>query len=81
MTGRELIIYILENKLEDVEIPIPVPEVVTIEEAAKELDVGTNTIKSYCTLRTLDWIGIPDRQFIMKNDKYMQMLRTKRGCY
>ena len=81
MTGRELIIYILENKLEDVEIPIQVPEVVTIEEAAKELDVGTSTIKGYCTLRTLDWIGIPDRQFILKNDKYMQMLRTKRGCY
>lgn len=81
MTGRELIIYILENNLEDVEIPISTFEITTIEDAAKDFDVGINTIKSYCILGTLDRIQIQDSYFILKNCKYAKMISTKRGCY
>lgn len=50
MTGRELIIYIMANHLED-ELIFKDGRLVgfmTVEEAAVKFDVGTGTIRTWC---------------------------------
>lgn len=50
MTGRELIIYILENGLENTDVSeliFDTPAFLTIHEAARKFDVGLATIHTW----------------------------------
>ena len=66
MTGRDLIIYILKNNLEDK----PVFEngkllgFLTIDEAAFKFGVGPATIKVWYTLKVLEGIEIGEEIYI-----------------
>lgn len=70
MTGRDLIIYILENHLEDV--PVITENGVILgfmdeTEAAAKFTVGPQTIRAWIRLNMLDAIKINDRYYIPKN--------------
>lgn len=66
MTGRELIIYILNNNLEDE----PVYEngrlfgFMTVEQAAAKMGVGPEAIKVWVRLGRLSCVTIGDTMFI-----------------
>lgn len=66
MTGRDLIVYILQNNLEDT----PVFEdgrflgFITEQEAAIKFNVGTATIRSWVDLKLLKGIKIGDTLYI-----------------
>lgn len=71
MTGRDLILYILENKLEDEPV---VKDGIFIglmsdEEAAVKFDVGVSTIRVYHTLKMLDGIEIMGKLYFLRNAK------------
>lgn len=71
MLGRDLIIYILQNNLED----SPVFEdgkilgFLTDEEAAVKFGVGSATVKIWVELDMLDGVKIGDRLYIPANAK------------
>lgn len=69
MTGRELIIYILENNLEDVSIIENGKFVgfMTVEEAAEKFDVGTSTVIAWITRGLLKSVTIYDNVYIPSN--------------
>lgn len=62
MTGRDLIIYILNNKLEDQ--PIfhngRLIGFMTVDEVAATLGVGRATVYAMCTMNQIDHICIGD---------------------
>lgn len=71
MTGRDLILYILENNLENESV---VKDGIFIglmseEEAAAKFDVGVSTIRVYNTLKMLDGIEINGRLYFLRNAK------------
>lgn len=71
MTGRDLILYILENNLENEPV---VKDGIFIglmseEEAAAKFDVGVSTIRVYNTLKMLDGIEINGRMYFLRNAK------------
>ena len=71
MTGRDLILYILENNLENEPV---VKDGIFIglmseEEAAVKFDVGVSTIRVYNTLGMLDGIKINGRLYFLRNAK------------
>ena len=70
MTGRELIIYILENHLEDEEVFNNGSFVgfLTIEEAADKANVGVATIKTLINMGKLKHIRIGNLYFIADNE-------------
>lgn len=76
MTGRELIIYILENHLEEIDISKCFDEnvndlgVVLIEDAAVDCGVGKATLITWCARDYLDFITINGKTYILKNKKY-----------
>ena len=61
MTGRELIIYILENRLEDKKISW----FMTVEEAAVKFKVGVETVKVWYSLGFISGITIGDTIYIL----------------
>lgn len=69
MTGRELIVYILENGLEDE----PVFEngkfigFVTAEQAAVKKHVGVATIEAWIDLRIVDGVDVKAGTYIPAN--------------
>lgn len=69
MTGRELIIYILSNDLEDEPIFKDGKLIghITIEEAAVKLDVGIETVKALIKQDRLDYICIGQTCFIKED--------------
>lgn len=69
MTGRELIIYILENGLEDEPIfkdgkPIGY---LNVNEVAEQLNVGMSTVGAWAMLGKIDYILIGGKMFIPGN--------------
>ncbi len=71
MTGRDLILYILENNLENESV---VKDGIFIglmseEEAAAKFGVGVSTIGVYHTLKMLDGIEINGRLYFLRNAK------------
>ena len=76
MTGKELIIYILENNLENEEFSKCFTEtpdnfnLIRADKAAAECDVGIATVTAWCTSRFLDYIIINGITYIFKNQKY-----------
>lgn len=65
MTGRELMLYILQNKLED-EIII---ETMSVEEAAVLYGVGLATIRAWWELGLLDGFDIGGCLYLFKGLK------------
>lgn len=69
MTGKDLIIYILENNLEN-EVVIKDGVFLwfmTEEEAAVKFNVGVSTIKAWYACGMLSGTKIVDRIYFMKN--------------
>ena len=69
MTGKELILYILENDLENEDI---IKDGVFIwlmdeKEAAVKFDVGVATIRSWYVYGLLDGTKIGDRLYFLRN--------------
>lgn len=71
MTGRELIIYILQNNLED-EVLLDEDKdlsLMTEEEAAVKYDVGVPTIKAYQELGFLKGVKSNNSLYFLKTVK------------
>ena len=66
MTGRDLIIYILSNGLEDEPIfkDGKIPGFLTVEEAAVKMNVGTGTVKTMIRIHAIDYIHIGETFYI-----------------
>lgn len=62
MTGRELIIHILSNGLEDADIS---ELFITEEEAAVKLNVGIATVKTWASLGLIHHIVIDGKTYIL----------------
>ena len=69
MTGRELIVYILQNGLEDVDVFMDGKFVgfATAEEAAAKKQVGVATIQAWMELGYLDGVTIKPGVYIPVN--------------
>lgn len=69
MTGREMIIYIMQNNLED-EIVLKdgfFTGFIDENEAAVKLGVGVETIKAWCALNWLSGIKIGEKLYFRKD--------------
>lgn len=66
MTGRDLIILILNNRLEDVVVfdDFRVLGLYTIEEAAVKLHIGVESIKAQCSIDAIRHLEIGDKTYI-----------------
>lgn len=68
MTGKELIMYILQNNLEnEVVIENGMFVLMSEEEAAIRFDVGISTIKAWYTCGMLSGTKIGDRLYFLRN--------------
>jgi hypothetical protein len=69
MTGKELILYILQNNLEDTVVLDGTFFVgfMTVEEAAVKFNVGPETIKAWYVCRMLDGTKIGDSLYFRKD--------------
>lgn len=67
MTGRDLIIYILENGLEDQELFVDgvIPLFITAEEAAVKWKCGTATVKAMIEINKVKGSKIGDRYYVL----------------
>lgn len=70
MTGRDLILYILNNHLEDSEVSKDgrLFDFLTIEEAAKKFNVTTTTIEVWLRLGTLSHIKLGENLYLIPNE-------------
>lgn len=71
MTGRDLILYILNNKLENTEVNNDdgrVLDFITVEEAAAKFNVTTTTIMAWINLGTLRYIEFGKNNYMILND-------------
>ena len=71
MTGRELIMYILENHLEDEEIYKDgnLVGLMTLYEAAEKWNTGVNTVYTWVTLNKIKYVRINNVIYIPTNTK------------
>lgn len=69
MTGRELIIFILENNLEDVSIfdGDTLPGLMTLDEAAVKWHSGRNTLKALFEMGKIPGVIIDEKIYIHKS--------------
>lgn len=69
MTGKELIIYILQNNLEDTEVLTDNGFTIFMneQEAAAKFGVGVETVRSWYLMNMLPGIRMADSIFIVKN--------------
>lgn len=67
MTGKELILHILQNNLEDEQISFEngFLDFITVNEAAVKYDVGPETVKIWFTLGIIDGIRIGETVYIL----------------
>ena len=81
MTGKEMIMYILENNLENEDIfkNGTFLGAMSIEESAIRLHVGTAVIKAWVNLGFLDGITINGFMRILPNNKYIALLNNVSG--
>lgn len=81
LTGRDLIIYILENGLENepvVKDGTPIG-FLTIDDVAKRLSFGSAAVRAQITLGTIESVTIGGRQYIPANFKIENKNRDKQG--
>lgn len=76
MTGRDLIIYILSNRLEDEPIfkDGKVLGFMTEVEAASKFNVGIATIKVWCDCDIIDHVSIGNALYIPVNAEFHKKL-------
>lgn len=69
MTGKELILYILQNNLEDTVVLNGAIFVgfMTVEEAAVKFNVGTATVKAWYDCRMIEGTKIGDTLYFRKD--------------
>lgn len=68
MTGRDLIIYILQNNLENVSITdANFLNLITVEQAAVKFNVGVETVKIWHVCGVIQGIRIGDELYILAN--------------
>lgn len=81
MTGRELIIYILANKLEDEQIfqDGHVVGFLTVEELAVKLQVGPSTVKAWIDHGSLNYVKCGDTIYIPNDFKTEFVTKITRG--
>lgn len=81
MTGRDLIIYILENHLEDEELfkDGKLPGLMTYEEAAVKFDVGKETIIAWVKNRYLKAVTIYGNHYIPENAELNYIITMAKG--
>lgn len=81
MTGRDLIIYILENHLEDEELfkDGKLPGLMTYEEAAVKFDVGKETIIAWVKNRYLKAVTIYGNHYIPENAELSYVITMAKG--
>ena len=77
MTGRELIIYILENNLEDTDMST-MPWLETMEEAAVRLGVGIATVDAWYKLKRIKGIVIGETTYILRGAEPMLVERGEK---
>ena len=65
MTGRELIIYILQNNLEDK----VVIDTESVEEVALYYGVGISTVKAWYEMGQIDGIKINDTLYLFRTPR------------
>lgn len=76
MTGREIIIYILENSLENVEM-IPKEDLIEltlslipIEEVASMTNLGEASVRTWADTGYLDTVVKNGKTYVVRNDKF-----------
>lgn len=71
MTGRELIVYILENGLENDDIfkDGGIVGFIPVEKAAVKWGVGNQTVYAFILSDVIDWIQIGDTLMVRDSDK------------
>ena len=78
MTGRELIIFIMENGLEDSKLfedATPGAGFHSLIDAAHKFDVGESTIKVWCERNLIPSIKIGDTYYVPKSAKRPNLFR------
>lgn len=78
MTGRELIIYILKNNMEDTEIFSEgfSPLFITTEEAAKKWECGPATIKTLIELKKIKGFKYENMYYVLYDQPNPFLERT-----
>ena len=71
MTGKELILYILQHNLENEQISFEngFLDFITVKDAAVKYNVGPETVKIWFTLGVIDGIRIGDEVYILPDAK------------
>lgn len=71
MTGKELILYILQNNLEDEQISFEngFLDFITVNEAAAKYEVGPETVRIWFALKIIDGVQIGNEVYILPNAK------------
>lgn len=71
MTGRDLIVYILQNHLEDSQISLDggFMNLLNVHEAAAKYEVGEATIKAWFVLGTIDGLMVGNDLYVIPNKK------------
>lgn len=69
MTGRDLIVFILTNHLEDADIFADgkIPGLLTMQEYAVKMNVGPETVHVWTMRGMLDYVVVYDRIYIPAN--------------
>lgn len=67
MKGRDLIIYILENHLEDVDVLSDLKNLglYSVEEVAALNNVGKATVETWCNLGRFKYVTIGSRVYVL----------------
>lgn len=81
MTGRDLIMFILQNNLENAEFFTngKIPGLMTVEEAAVKFDTGPTTIEAWFTFGGLRGIVIGKKLYIYANAIDPRLKRAVNG--
>lgn len=71
MTGRELVVFIMENHLEDTTIfdGNMLPGLMTLDEAAVKWNSGRNTLKALFEMGKIPGVIIDEKIYIHENTK------------
>ncbi len=71
MTGRELILYIVENHLEDFEMfdDNMLPKVMTVDETALKWGCGPSTVKALIDMGTVKGIKTKTMYLVLMSNK------------
>lgn len=77
MTGRDLILYILSNGLENEPIFKDGTFIgfITVEEAAKRMNVGVATIHVWISLDMLDYIQINNTYLVSAECRFLEIMK------